>query len=78
VALATEPCSGEPLLEPVMRAGKRVATAERLDRIRARVVERLAELPAPLRSLDSAPVQYRVEISSGLRRLAEAVDAATA
>lgn len=77
VALATEQCGGKALLEPVMRAGKRLATAERLEQIRARVVDELAQLPAPLRSLDPAPVPYPVQISSGLRQLAEAVDAAT-
>jgi nicotinate phosphoribosyltransferase len=77
VALATEQGGGKPLLEPVMRAGKRLAIAERLDQIRARVVEGLAQLSAPLRGLDPVPVPYPVQISSGLRQLAEAVDAAT-
>jgi nicotinate phosphoribosyltransferase len=77
VSLATERTDGEPLLEPVMRAGKRIGAAQRLEQIRARVVEQLAQLPAPLRGLDAVPVPYRVQISSGLRELAAAVDAAT-
>jgi nicotinate phosphoribosyltransferase len=78
VALATEQYGGEPLLRPVMRAGQRVAAAEPLEQIRARVAEQLAQLPVAHRSLDPAAVPYPVQFSSGLRELTKAVDAATA
>jgi nicotinate phosphoribosyltransferase len=66
--------SGEPLLVPVMRNGRRLHAAEDLGAIRQRAAEQLARLPDALRSLKAAPVPYRVEIAPALRRLVEQVD----
>jgi nicotinate phosphoribosyltransferase len=65
---------GEALLVPVMRAGRRVASTEALDRIRGRVAEQVASLPPALRSLDAAP-RYPVTIAPALRALAARADA---
>ncbi|MDH4233962.1 MAG: nicotinate phosphoribosyltransferase [Gallionella sp.] len=65
--------SGEPLLKPVMRAGKRVSGAESLADIRSRAADNLACLPEALRHLRE-PYEYRVEISPALKQLAAQVD----
>jgi len=67
---------GEPLLEPVMRAGRRLGASPGLDRIRDFAREQLEHLPAPLRGLEPA-TPYRVEVSPALEALADAVDRRT-
>jgi nicotinate phosphoribosyltransferase len=64
---------GEPLLAPVMRAGRRVRPAPRLDDVRAHAAAGMARLPEPLRRLE-AGATYPVEIAPALVALAEAVD----
>jgi len=59
---------GEPLLQPVMRQGKRLSPHESLPSIRMRVVEELASLPSPIKALET-PVSFEVEISEALQRL---------
>jgi nicotinate phosphoribosyltransferase len=66
---------GEALIQPVMRAGRRLASAEALDAIRARAARELARLPAGLRALDGG-VDYPVTVAPKLRALAAEVDAA--
>lgn len=66
--------SGEPLLAPVMKNGRRLNAAEDLGTIRQRAAEQLARLPEALRGLRAAPAPYRVEIAPALRRLVEQVD----
>ena len=75
VALHTEPQSGEPLLAPVMRAGRRIAPAQPLDDARRRAVSQVALLPDELRRLEAASMPYRVDISATLRELTRALDA---
>ena len=70
--------SGTPLLEPVMRSGRRLASAEPLAAARERCARGLASLPAPLRALEPAAQPYPVEISPALRALAAEVDLRTA
>ncbi len=70
-----DPQDGEALIHPVMGAGKRVAPAESLSRIRERVAGELPCLPERLRSLDHAPA-YEVQVSPALQTLAASVDAA--
>jgi len=70
--------SGTPLLEPVMRSGERLASAEPLAAARERCARGLASLPAPLRALEPAAQPYPVEISPALRALAAEVDLRTA
>ena len=64
---------GEPLLQPVMKAGRRLAPAPTLGEIRARAVQQLARLPEPLRRLDP-PTSYPVRVADALRDLAAEVD----
>ena len=67
---------GEPLVQPVMRAGRRLAGLPTLEGARAHAAAELAKLPDALRRLES--FSYRVEIAPALRRLAAEVDRATA
>ncbi len=72
VALLDEPMPGEALLQPAIRAGRRVAGLPGLAEARARAASSLARLPAPLRRLEQAAVP--VEISPRLRALAARLD----
>lgn len=78
VALADEaaPAGGLALLQPVMRAGRRLAPPEPLDALRAHAAAQLAALPAPLRGLDgvAAAQAYPVAISDPLQQLAASLD----
>jgi len=73
LALADEELPGEPLLEPVMRAGERVHGPESLAVVRRRVATNLETLPDGLRKLkpDGA---FPVEISPRLQELTAAFD----
>ena len=62
-----------PLLQPVMRDGKRLAPAEALATVRERALAQLARLPEPMRRLSGAPA-YPVNIGAELAALAERVD----
>ena len=44
---------GEPLIQPVMQGGRRLAPSPTLAEIRARAARELARLPEPLRQLDA-------------------------
>lgn len=68
--------NGTPLLEPVMREGKRVALPLPLSELRRRAAEQLAAIPIALRHLQD-PAAYPVEIAAPLRALAQAVDTST-
>ena len=63
---------GETLIEPVMRAGKRLAPAPTLAQIRERAARELARLPEPLKRLEG--FDYPVTISDKLRALAVEAD----
>ena len=73
LTLADDPQPGTPLIAPVLRAGKRLASAEPLAPIRARVAAQLTQLPPALAALDPAP-PYPVTVAPALLRLAEEVD----
>jgi len=64
---------GEPLIVPVMRAGRRVAPKQGLASIRARAERNLASLPEALRRLDSG-ASLTVEVGEKLVQLAAEVD----
>lgn len=64
---------GDPLLQPVMQAGKRVIVPPGLERSREHCRDQIARLPESLRQLDQAPA-YPVQVSQSLRDLARAVD----
>lgn len=71
--LDDELSDGEPLLQPVMRAGKRLAPPEPLAAIRARCAIQLKALPEALKALESIS-DYPVEISPRLVRLTAETD----
>jgi nicotinate phosphoribosyltransferase len=64
---------GEPLLEPVMREGRRVMPSPTLAQARARAARELDRLPEPQRGLAPADV-YPVAVGEALTRLAAEVD----
>jgi nicotinate phosphoribosyltransferase len=64
---------GEPLIHPVMRAGKRVASLPTLDDIRAHATRELRMLPAPLRELKPGAT-YPVQVGQALVDLAAEFD----
>lgn len=73
--LSTEDDSheGEPLIHPVMAAGRRLASKPSLPDIRAHAARQLEHLPAELRAL-SPVASYPVQVSTGLERLAAVAD----
>ncbi len=75
VALADERHAGQPLLQPVLRAGHLVAPLPDLAASRAHAAAELARLPLALRRLDPAAA-HPVRISARLQDLARALDAA--
>ncbi len=72
VTLEDDAQPGEPLLKPVMRAGRRIVAPTLADS-RSRAAASLACLPESLRLLQE-PCEYPVEIAAALHRLAEQVD----
>jgi nicotinate phosphoribosyltransferase len=66
---------GEPLIQPFMREGRRLAPARALDELREHAQRQFARLPEPLRRLERAP--YPVAVAPALKQLAERVDEAT-
>jgi nicotinate phosphoribosyltransferase len=73
LSLENDKQSGEPLVVPVMRTGKRIAAAPTLAQIRDHAARELARLPEPLRRLE-AGVEYPVTISEKLKTLAAQID----
>ena len=65
--------AGEPLLECVMRDGRRRSPSPTLTELRERTREQLARLPAALRCVETAP-RYPVEVSAALHALVREVD----
>lgn len=72
VALEAEREDGRPLLQPVMRSGRRLPGLPTLAEARQHAAGELASLPAAARQLGVA--MPLVRISDGLQRLAEACD----
>lgn len=73
ITLEGDPQPGEPLLQPVMKAGRRIGPAPTLAKIRERAARELERLPEPLRRLDPQ-ASYPITISEPLRRLTEETD----
>jgi nicotinate phosphoribosyltransferase len=61
--------SGEPLIVPAMRGGKRIAPSPTLAQIRERAARDLARLPEPLRQLNEG-ASYPVMVAEELKALA--------
>lgn len=72
IGLADEALPGRPMLEPCMRAGRRLSRPT-MDEIRARARRELEALPAHCRRID-APEPLQARISPGLVALAGRVD----
>jgi nicotinate phosphoribosyltransferase len=66
---------GTPLLQPVMRGGKRIQPAPALSALRESTMKSLDTLPKALRSLTPALPGYKVRISEALRELTASMDA---
>jgi nicotinate phosphoribosyltransferase len=69
---------GTPLLEPVMRGGRRQAPSPALGAVRAHAAAQRATLSDDLRRLDGDPATSPVTVSEPLRALAREVDRRTA
>ena len=74
LGLESERQPGTPLLQPAMRAGKRIFSARDSHAIRTHALSELARLPERLRALDHADPGYPVQITPALKALAEEVD----
>jgi nicotinate phosphoribosyltransferase len=77
ISLETDTQQGDPLIVPVMRAGKRLSAAPGLAQIRARAADELARLPEPLRRLEPG-FNYPVKVADALIALAREADRALA
>jgi nicotinate phosphoribosyltransferase len=66
--------AGQPLLEPVMRGGRRLAPSPPLTVLRRRTLAQLQRLPPGVRGLDPA-APYPVTIAPALQALARIADA---
>jgi nicotinate phosphoribosyltransferase len=73
LTLVTDSPSGEPLLRPVIRNGRRIATSPALGAVRETARRELERLPQPLRSL-TQHAEYPVEVAAPLQALAAEVD----
>lgn len=73
ITLEDDPQEGTALLQPVMRAGKRLGPPAPLSELRTRTAAELARLPEPLRQLQEGAA-YPVRIAQVLQDLAAAVD----
>ena len=73
IALDGDQRDGEPLIQPVMQGGRRLAPSPSLADIRARAARDLARLPEPLRRLEPGAA-YPVQVADALERLAREVD----
>lgn len=67
---------GHPLLVQVMQKGRRLAPSSSIEEVRRRARSALAQLPDPLRHLDTAP-PYEVHIAAALTEMARRVDMRT-
>jgi nicotinate phosphoribosyltransferase len=74
ISLESENSPGEPLLRTVMAGGRRVDRMLSLAQVREHAQAELARMPKAMRCL-SAPYEYEVDVSAGLRELAKHVDA---
>jgi nicotinate phosphoribosyltransferase len=73
LSLESDAQTGEPLIELVMKDGRRVGPTPTLAEIRARAAHDLERLPKPLRDLEPGAT-YPVEVADALVRLAAEVD----
>jgi nicotinate phosphoribosyltransferase len=74
LTLEGQSADGVPLMQQVIRAGKRIADRLPNTAIRERAAASLAQLPEALRGLAPAPA-YVVQIAPCVHQLADEVDA---
>ena len=77
LSLESDPHAGEPLIELVLKDGRRVGQTPTLANIRARAAHDLERLPEPLRDLVPGAT-CPVEVADALVRLAAEVDSRVA
>ena len=68
IARADETLDGTPLLQPVMKDGKRLSPPTPLAQLRAGCAAALAKLPKPVLALGPTAPRYPVHISDELGR----------
>jgi len=73
ITIEGEAQQGEPLIKPVMRAGRRVQAAEPLAVLRERSARERTRLPAHLRALGTQPL-YPVSSARSVLALAKQAD----
>lgn len=73
ITLVDDALPGIPLLQPVMRGGRRLQDLPDLAAVRTYARAQMTGLPPALRGLETAPA-YPVVISSALQAMADAVD----
>ena len=73
LSLDSDQHEGAPLMECVMRGGRRVAPPPSMEEIRANAAKNLSQLPVSLRGLE-ADHSYRVEIGDALKNMIVEVD----
>jgi nicotinate phosphoribosyltransferase len=73
LTLAGDRLGGEALIQPVMRAGRRIMPPVPLSESRARALCELSSLPEALKQLAHAP-DYPVRVSQAIEQLAREVD----
>lgn len=73
LTLEDDAAEGLPLIQPVMRQGRRLQPSPPLAQVRAYTRQQLERLPLALRSLEPA-VDYPVEVAPALRALADSAD----
>ena len=71
LTLETDIQQGRPLLQPVMRGGKRVSSLPTLEQSRQHALSGFQKLPAALSVLAPAPSSYPVQISPALKAVTE-------
>ena len=77
VGLADDAPCGRPLLQPVMRCGRRIAPAPSLAAVKVHAAAELASLTGPMQRLDAPFGVAPVRIADSVKALAAQVDAAT-
>ncbi len=73
LSLENDSQPGEPLIQQVMKNGRRIGSRPTLDEIRERAANDLARLPEPLHRLEPG-AGYPIEIGEALLRYTEEVD----
>jgi nicotinate phosphoribosyltransferase len=74
LSLENDPQEGEPLIQPFMQDGTRLAASKPLNKLREHALEQIKRLPQRLRTLERDG-EYPVTVADTIRRLAHLVDA---